>query len=227
MDPSLLYQDNTSDILLKTNGRASSSKRTKHIKVKYFLIKDKVDWEEITIEHCPAEQMWMDINTKPKQGAVFRAFRGHVMGIPADYNDASFVTRCNFRPPNWAPEPVSMLPIPKDRVAAQECVGEQVTSNNKEVEIWDKSSTEGQTGHISTQIPTSSEGSVCCRRGGTCRTNCRTNQTGSTCTNQDGERTCVEPGDLPDSETTGEDPRCSMGESVYPPSHFILIISDY
>jgi hypothetical protein len=74
MDPSLLYQDNMSTILLKTNWRASSSKRTKHIKVKYFLIKDKVDREEITIEHCPTEQMWTDIYTKPKQGAVFRAF---------------------------------------------------------------------------------------------------------------------------------------------------------
>ena len=49
------------------------------------------------------------------------------MGIPADYNDASFATRCNFRPPNWVPE---------DWVATQECVGEQVT--NKEVEIWDQ-----------------------------------------------------------------------------------------
>jgi hypothetical protein len=72
MDPSLLYQDNMSAILLKTNGRVSSSKWTKHIKVKYFLIKDKVDWEEITIKHCPTDQMWMDINTKPKQGTVFR-----------------------------------------------------------------------------------------------------------------------------------------------------------
>jgi hypothetical protein len=43
MGPSLLYQDNMSAILLETNGRASSSKRTKHIKVKYFLIKDKVE----------------------------------------------------------------------------------------------------------------------------------------------------------------------------------------
>jgi hypothetical protein len=66
--------------------------------VKYYLIKDKVDRGEITIEHCPTEQMWTDINTMPKQGAVFRAFRGHVMGISADYNDASFATRCNFRP---------------------------------------------------------------------------------------------------------------------------------
>ena len=75
MDPSLLYQDNVNAILLETNGRASSSKRTKHIKVKYFPIKDKVDQEEITIEHCPTEQMWTDINTKPKQGVVFQAFR--------------------------------------------------------------------------------------------------------------------------------------------------------
>ncbi len=47
------------------------------------------------------------------------------MGIPADYNDANFATRCNFRPPDWIPEPVSMLPIPKakDQIATQECVG--------------------------------------------------------------------------------------------------------
>ena len=131
MDPSLLYhQDNMSAILLKANGRASSSKRTKHIKVKYILIKDKVDWEEITIKHCPTEQMRTDINTKLKQGAVFWAIRGHVMGIPTDYNDTSFATRCNFRPPNWAPEPVSMLPIPRDRVAAQECVGDNTKGLN-------------------------------------------------------------------------------------------------
>ena len=133
MEPSLLYQDNMSAILLETNGRASSSKRTKHIKVKYYLIKDKVDQGEITIEHCPTEQMWTDINTKPKQGAVFRAFRGQVMGIPADYNDASFATRCHFRPPTWVHEPVSMLPIPRDRVATKECVGERRTSGMYEI----------------------------------------------------------------------------------------------
>ncbi len=83
--------------------------------------------------------MWTDINTKPKQRAVFRPIRGHVMGIPTDYNDTSFATRCNFRPSNWIPEQVSMLPIPRDRVASQECIGERVT--NKEVEIWDQSPT--------------------------------------------------------------------------------------
>jgi hypothetical protein len=65
-EPSLLYQDNISAILLETNGKASSSKRTKHIKVKYFYVKDKIDQGEIVVEHCPTEQMWTDINTKPK-----------------------------------------------------------------------------------------------------------------------------------------------------------------
>jgi hypothetical protein len=116
MYPSLLYQDNMSAILIKTNRRASSSTQTKHIKVKYFHIWDKVNQKEITIEHCPTNQMWTDINMKPKQGTVFWVFWGHVMGIPTDYNDESFATRCNFRPPNWIPEPVSMPPIPKDQV---------------------------------------------------------------------------------------------------------------
>ncbi len=90
MDASLLYQDNMSAILLETNGKVSSSKRTKHIKVKYFFIKDKVDQGEITIKHCPTGQMWTDINTKPKQGLAFGVFRGHVMGIPADYKDSDY-----------------------------------------------------------------------------------------------------------------------------------------
>ena len=120
-----------SAILLETNGRASSSKQTKHIKVEYFLIK----------EHCPTEQMWTDINTKLNQGAVFWGFHGTIQGIPADYNDASFATRCNFRPPDWVLEPVSMLPIPRDWVAAQECVGDntkvpKLTAARPAAKVW-------------------------------------------------------------------------------------------
>ncbi len=56
-----------SAILLGTNRKASSSKCTKYIKVKYFFIKDEIDQQgEITVEHCPTDQMWTDINTKPK-----------------------------------------------------------------------------------------------------------------------------------------------------------------
>ena len=74
------------------------------------------------------------------------------MGIPADYNDASFATRCNFRPPTWVPEPVSMLPIPRDPVATKECVGERATT--KEVEIWDQSPTKDRRVRFAVDIPT-------------------------------------------------------------------------
>ncbi len=132
MDASLLYQDNMSAILLETNGRASSSKRTKHIKVKYFFIKDKVDQGEITIEHCPTEQMWTDINTKPKQGLVFRVFRGHVMGIPANYKDSDYEGRVPLTPV------VSMLPLTKEQLASQECVGEKTNGTQVPVSILRK-----------------------------------------------------------------------------------------
>ena len=39
----ILFQDNMSTILLQKNGKKSSSKRTKHINMRYFFIKDR--WE--------------------------------------------------------------------------------------------------------------------------------------------------------------------------------------
>ena len=57
-------------------------------------------------------------------------------------------------------------------------------------------------------------------RVGSTNTNQNGHQAGLTSTNQNGERTCVEPGDRSGSETTGEDARCRVGESVYLLSHF-------
>jgi hypothetical protein len=68
-------------VLLERNGKASSTKQTKHIKFKYSYIKGKVDNGEIKMQNCPMGQMWTEINTKPKQGLVYQEFRGHVMGI--------------------------------------------------------------------------------------------------------------------------------------------------
>lgn len=45
----VLNQDNKSTILLAINGRASSTKRTKHIQIRYYYAKDKVDKKEIEI----------------------------------------------------------------------------------------------------------------------------------------------------------------------------------
>jgi hypothetical protein len=43
----VLFQDNKSSILLKKNGKASSSKRINHINIQYFFIADKVNNEEV------------------------------------------------------------------------------------------------------------------------------------------------------------------------------------
>jgi hypothetical protein len=124
MEALLLYQDNMSAMLLKANGKVSSSKRMNNIKVKYFYVKDKIDQGDFVVKHCPTEQMWTDINTKPKQGAVFCKFRGHMMGIPADYNDADYINKMPLMPN------VSMLPLTKEQLALQECVGDQESHDN-------------------------------------------------------------------------------------------------
>ena len=129
MEALLLYQDSMSAMLLETNGKASSSKQTTDIKIKYFLVKDKIDQGNIAVEHCPTEQMWTDINTKPKQGVVFCKFRGHIMGIPTEYNDADYIDKVPLTPK------VSMLPLTKEQLALKECVGDY-ESCNKEIRRW-------------------------------------------------------------------------------------------
>ena len=49
IDEYIVFQDNMSSLSLEKNGRMSSSKRTKHIKAKYFLIKDYYDSGEIDL----------------------------------------------------------------------------------------------------------------------------------------------------------------------------------
>jgi hypothetical protein len=65
IDEYMIFQDNMSSLSLEKNGRVSSSKRTKHIKVKYFLIKDYYDSGEIDLRYCPTDVMWADVLTKP------------------------------------------------------------------------------------------------------------------------------------------------------------------
>jgi hypothetical protein len=76
-----LFQDNKRSILLEKNGKASSSKRTKHIDIRYFFITERVSKEEVLVVWCPAGDMIGDCATKPLQGALFRKFRDQIMGV--------------------------------------------------------------------------------------------------------------------------------------------------
>ena len=80
----MLYQDNQSAILLKKNGKASSGKRTRHINIRYFFIKDRIDKGEVEVVFCPTEEMVGHFFTKPLQGAKFRKFRKIIMNLADD-----------------------------------------------------------------------------------------------------------------------------------------------
>ena len=82
-----LYQDNISTQLLIKNGKMSSGKKTKHIKAKFFFIKDRVDDGEVKVLDCPTKKMWADIMTKPLQGTAFRVMRAEVMNCGVNYED--------------------------------------------------------------------------------------------------------------------------------------------
>lgn len=106
----LVYQDNQSAMLLEVNGRGSSSKRTRHMNIRYFFITDRVKSGEMSIKYCPAPSMIADHFTKPLQGHLFRKFRSIVMNMSEEVPDADLA---------WERD----LPIPNP----QECVGNQVT----------------------------------------------------------------------------------------------------
>ena len=76
----VIFQDNKSTMLLERNGKLSSSKRTKHIKVRYFFITDRISKGEVRVEWCPTKEMVADFMTKPLQGALFKKFRDLIMG---------------------------------------------------------------------------------------------------------------------------------------------------
>ena len=75
-----LYQDNQSTILMLKNGRNSCTGNSRHIHIRYFFVKDRVDKGEVKVEYCPTLQMLADFFTKPLQGALYNKFRDVIMG---------------------------------------------------------------------------------------------------------------------------------------------------
>lgn len=76
----IIFQDNKSTMLLERNGKASSSKQTKHINIRYFFITDRISKGEVRVEWCPTAEMVADFMTKPLQGSTFKRFRDLIMG---------------------------------------------------------------------------------------------------------------------------------------------------
>jgi len=78
--PVLAYQDNKSTIILAERGK-NHSPRTKHIAVRYFFIKDRIEQGDIALEYLPTAKMIADLLTKPLQGEQFRTLCTALLGM--------------------------------------------------------------------------------------------------------------------------------------------------
>ena len=72
--PATVSQDNQSTMALAARG-ASVSERTRHINIRHYWMKDRVDSGDIQIMYTPTEDMIADIFTKPLQGERFFRLR--------------------------------------------------------------------------------------------------------------------------------------------------------
>jgi hypothetical protein len=79
-DPIIVYQDNKSAIHLMNEGTSVSNK-AKHMKVRYFYVKEKVDEKILTLQYKSTKEMIADLLTKPLFGEQFEEFVKYI------YND--------------------------------------------------------------------------------------------------------------------------------------------
>jgi hypothetical protein len=75
----VMQQDNTSTIQLVNNGQALSTKRTRHINIRYFYVTSKIKDGSIRVIYHPTKQMVSDYLAKPLQGSLFRTHRNSIM----------------------------------------------------------------------------------------------------------------------------------------------------
>ena len=56
----ILYQDNMSAIKLEKNRRMSSRKKTRHLDIKYYFIRDQIAKTNISMEYCLTDMLISD-----------------------------------------------------------------------------------------------------------------------------------------------------------------------
>jgi hypothetical protein len=74
--PLTIYCDNKSVVFFLSNNKSSDT--AKHIDIKYFVVKDRVQDQTVEIEHISTKQMLADPLTKDLPPNIFR---DHVAGM--------------------------------------------------------------------------------------------------------------------------------------------------
>jgi hypothetical protein len=77
--PVILHQDNQAAIKIMRKGK-STNDNTRHIRLRYYFVSDKVAKGEVELQYKPTELMVADILTKPLQGAKFLQMRDQLLG---------------------------------------------------------------------------------------------------------------------------------------------------
>ena len=79
VEGAFVYQDSESAMFLETNGMKSIGKGSRHIKIKYFLVIDKIKDKEMRVLRCPTGGMTTDFYTKPIYSG------GSILGLNPDH----------------------------------------------------------------------------------------------------------------------------------------------
>ena len=104
-------------MLLERTRMMSRSKCAKHIRVRYYFIKDCISAGDIVVKHFPTREMLSDHFTNTLQGELFQTFRAKIQGIPTPMEneemcwgapgyfnmepEATNMTTSNPRPQEW------------------------------------------------------------------------------------------------------------------------------
>jgi hypothetical protein len=97
MPPARVYQDNQSAIALEEKG-TSSSERTRHVHIRHFWVRDRIESGDIQVAYLPTDLMIADILTKPLQGDKFIEMRNQLLNwknVPINtYNSSDTPKEC-------------------------------------------------------------------------------------------------------------------------------------
>ena len=69
--PVVIYQDNQSVLSLMKSGK-NPGHRTKHMNIRYFFVKNRVELGDVSLTYLPTADMVADMMTKPLNGATLR-----------------------------------------------------------------------------------------------------------------------------------------------------------
>ena len=81
----ILHCDNTSTVSLSKNPVLHS--KTKHIEIKYHVVREKVEKKEIRLEYISTKEQIVDIFTKPLPKDTFEYLRGMLGVIPQHFTE--------------------------------------------------------------------------------------------------------------------------------------------